>query len=83
MPWASYPDLGVVVYFWETLKVRWVWGVAIPFGGVAGGNITDNTRLDVLFVQFDDHDRVQKYEILKHPNKTRTKDLATLWVRSK
>src|ERR1051325_3689065 len=45
-PWADYTDLHVTVYYWEALR-GWIG----PIGGGAGEELT---RLDVLFIRFDE-----------------------------
>jgi hypothetical protein len=74
-PWADYTDLHVTVYYWETLR-GWIG----PIGGGAGEELT---RLDVLFIRFDEEDRVKSYRIMKHPSRITTQELAARWVSSK
>jgi len=75
-PWAYYSDLGVSVHCWETLKGYWIHFIADE---APGGDVEEITRLNVLLVKFDADDRFERCEILKHPRKTTTRDLAIRW----
>lgn len=76
-PWWWYPELGVSVYYWETLRGYWV---GVLHGGlVAKGGRDEITRIDVLFIQFDREDRFVRFEVMRHPKKPTTKELATQW----
>ncbi len=78
-PWAHYQDLGVMVYYWETLEGHWIWGIwAIE---ASAGGAEEITRLHYLFIQLDERDRVQRYEFIKSPNNVPTKDLAIQWSK--
>jgi hypothetical protein len=76
-PWAYYADLGVSVYCWETL--RGYWFRAIGFGEAGKTDVEEITRLNLLLVKFDASDRFERCEILKHPGKTTTRELAIRW----
>lgn len=73
-PWTNYLDLHITVYYWES--VSW-------YVGNTNGGEDNATRLDVLFILFDDEERVRKYKIMKNPWHTATKDLAAQWASSK
>jgi hypothetical protein len=78
-PWAWYPDLHVCVYFWETASGYWVYGFAYDFKAAIFAD--EIGRLYVLFIHFDEEDHARRYEILRHPNKTTTKDFAQQWLQ--
>ena len=84
VPWTNYADLRVSVYYWESLTGHWIWGWAIPVpDGASGGGIEDITRIDILFVKFDQNDRVERLKIMHHPKKMTTKDAAMAWLSVK
>jgi hypothetical protein len=80
-PWAYYRDLGVVVYYWETLDGHWIGGVFDNEDSVSGS--MDITRLHYLFVKLDDRDRVQNYDFMTASPNTPTKELVIRWSKHK
>lgn len=82
-PWTNYSDLRVSVYWWEMVTGHWVWGAFLPGEiSIGGGGIEDVTRMDVLFVKFDENDRVERLKIMHHPRNKTTKEAADAWLKS-
>jgi outer membrane protein assembly factor BamE (lipoprotein component of BamABCDE complex) len=88
-PWTFYPQIGVSVYYWESLRGYWFscFGIAIPLGGHAGvsggeSHLEEITRMHVLLMQFDGQGCVKRYEIMQHPERRSTEDVATKWAGS-
>ena len=80
VPWTNYSDLAVSVYFWEMVTGYWVWGGISPLGG--GVDKAEITRMDVMFVEFTEDDRVKRFQTMPHPKKMRTKDIVVGWLQS-
>lgn len=80
-PWASYPDLGVMVYYWECVDWHWVGGVFCNNDSVTGSG--DVTSLHYWFVKFDDTDLVQKHGFIRASPNTPTKKLAERWLNGR
>ena len=80
-PWAYYADLGVSVYAWEGVKWNWLCGVLIPELGAAGGSEAI-TRLEILCVEFDEQDLFKRCQIMPHPKRKTTREVAAKWQRS-
>ena len=82
-PWTNYTDLRVSVYWWEMVTGHWVWGFLLPGEiSISGGGVEDITRMDVLFVRFDENNRVERLKIMHHPKNITTKDASIAWLRS-
>lgn len=80
-PWAYYPDLGVMVYYWECVDWHWVGGVFDNNNSATGSG--DVTSLHYWFVKFDDADLVQKHGFIRASPNTPTKKLAERWWKGK
>jgi len=79
-PWARYQDLGVMVYYWETLV--WHRVCLIPTGGYNNPIASDQiTRLHYLFVQLDESDRVLRSGFIESPHNAPAKDLVIKWLK--
>jgi hypothetical protein len=80
-PWTNYTDLRVSVYYWEIVTGYRTYGLGFDVGGKVVSETVN--RMDLLFIEFSQEDKVKRFETMRHPKRIGTKEAATEWQASK
>lgn len=79
-PDVIWEDARLFAYNWEMRQGILVWAVGAYYSGAAG--VADIPRHYMLLIQFDDQDRVQRFERAVRPARETYGDFLKEWIRN-